>query len=104
MNTSSGKSGSANSDAAQSKASKVPPFTLICQLEGKLKAAVTLRNTAPEEWILQLQMLYDGDAAGQLSFQLHGYSRSEAETIARTLKDNAFIMREIDEYLWGESD
>lgn len=90
--------------SSRDSATTVPPFTLICQLEGKLKAAVTLRNTAPEEWVLHLQMLYDGDAAGQLSFQLHGYTRPEAETIARTLKDNAFIMREIDEYLWGESD
>ena len=77
---------------------------LITLLEGKLKAAVNLRPQTADCWTLSLKLMYDGHPAGTLSFNLNGYDEQEARTIAKNIPDNAFLMREIDEYLWGESD
>lgn len=77
---------------------------LIVQLEGKLKAAIHLQPIASKLWELSLRLMYDGEPAGQLSFNLNGYSQQEAQAIARSVGSNDFLMREIDEYLWGESD
>ncbi|MFK4752972.1 MULTISPECIES: hypothetical protein [Oceanospirillaceae] len=77
----------------------------LLQLEGKLRAIIELKPTSESDnWLLFVHMSYDGDTAGTTSFNLYGYSRDEAETLAANLKDNAFLMKEIDDYLWGESD
>lgn len=97
-------------------ASALEPFHFITQLEGKLKAMVQLRPVAiaaqdgatqeiePRHWRLDIDLLYDGATAGKTSFNLHGYSRQEAEAVARNIRSNAYLMKEIDEFLWGESD
>lgn len=77
---------------------------LIAHLEGKLKAAINVQPEADDCWKLSLRLVYDGHPAGTVSFNLNGYSAQEAQNIARNVSSNAFIMREIDEYLWGESD
>ena len=81
-------------------------FHLITPLEGNLKAALQLRPVpqVPDHWILQVDLFYDGTPAGSTSFRLSGYSREDAETVARTVRSNPFMMKEIDEFLWGESD
>ena len=81
-------------------------FHLITSLEGKLKAAVELKPVPrqEQEWVLDVNLIYDGAAAGTASFKLHGYSQADAEQVARNIRHNDFLMREIDEYLWGESD
>ncbi len=77
----------------------------ISLLEGKLKAAIELRPTADETtWLLLLRLDFDGEPAGTTSFNLHGYSREEAEQVAANISDNPYLMKEIDEFLWGESD
>ncbi|MBM97011.1 MAG: hypothetical protein CMI09_14330 [Oceanospirillaceae bacterium] len=77
----------------------------ITLLEGRLQAAIELRPThSMDDWLLIIQLVYDGDPAGSTSFTLHGYTREEAEAVAANVSDNAFLMKEIDEYLWGESD
>ncbi|HBO95546.1 MAG TPA: hypothetical protein DD667_19850 [Gammaproteobacteria bacterium] len=78
----------------------------ISVLERSLKAHIRLNPCAdePQNWKLDIQLFYQGPPAGTTSFNLHGYTREEAEQVARTVKDNQFMMREIDEYLWGESD
>lgn len=77
---------------------------LITQLEGKLKAAINLEPLPGDSWRLSLRLVYDGEPAGTLSFNLNGYNPEEARDIARNVSSNAFLMREIDEFLWGESD
>ena len=79
-------------------------FDFIATLEGKLKAAISLSEPSRDHWILTIRLHYDGEPAGQLSFTLNGYHQAEAETIARNIRSNDYLMREIDEYLWGESD
>lgn len=81
-------------------------MNLISHLEGNLKAAVALKPATADEqnWLLELRLMYDGSSVGTTSFNLYSYSREEAEHIARNIKSNQFIMKEIDEFLWGESD
>ncbi len=81
-------------------------FSCITQLEGKLKAAVQLDPliNSETEWRLSVRLFYDGEPAGVTSFDLHGYSREEAEVVAKNIKTNDFLMKEIDDFLWGESD
>lgn len=81
-------------------------FNLITPLEGNLKAAVQLRPVPrrEHEWVLDINLFYDGNAAGTTSFNLYGYSRADAEQVARSIRDNEYLMKEIDDFLWGESD
>lgn len=77
----------------------------ITLLEGKLQAAIELRPTqSATDWMLLVRLVYDGTPAGTAGFTLHGHSREDAEHVARNISSNAFMMKEIDEYLWGESD
>lgn len=55
-------------------------------------------------WLMLLDLFYDGDNTGQTSFNLHGYTLEEAQDVARNIADNPYMMKEIDEFLWGESD
>ena len=80
------------------------PLDFIAKLEGKLKAAINLRQCTESSWKLSLKLMYDGEPAGNLSFNLDGYTLQEATQLAQNISQNAFVMREIDEYLWGESD
>lgn len=78
----------------------------ITPLEGELKAAVSLfsQQLNAGYWVMKVQLFYSGEPAGTTSFTLQGYSREEAEEVALNLPRNAFLMREIDEFLSGESD
>lgn len=81
-------------------------FNLITQLERKLKACLSL-SAAPhgaDAWLLEVQLFYDGAPAGTTTFNLQGYTQEEAEAIARDIRNNEFLMQEIDQFLWGESD
>lgn len=77
---------------------------LITPLEGELMAAVKLSYHSDTVWVLSLQLMFEGQPAGIKTFDLVGYTQEEAQQVARDVRNNAFIMREIDEYLWGESD
>lgn len=88
----------------------------ISLLEGRLQAAVELHPqtgqrgsgnaaaTLETDWLLKIRLMYDGTAAGVTSFTLHGHSAEEARNVARNIGSNPYLMREIDEFLWGESD
>lgn len=81
-------------------------LNLITQLERNLKAFLRLRPDprAPEAWHLDVQLYYEGERAGTTTFNLQGYTQDEAEDVARNLRHNDFLMHEIDQFLWGESD
>lgn len=77
----------------------------ISLLEGRLQAAIELRSTPRNnDWLLIVRLVYDGDPAGTTSFTLHSHTQEEAEQVAANVSENAFLMKEIDEFLWGESD
>lgn len=88
--------------------SAMDSLNLITQLEGSLKAAVELTpaRNAPDnvDWRLRIQLFYSGDPVGNTSFNLNGYSQAEAFHLAKSIRHNAYIMKEIDDFLWGESD
>lgn len=79
---------------------------LITVLEGDLKAFVSLSkvNNDENDWLLKIRLFFEEEPVGFTSFNLNGYSQEEAERIARNIKKNEFMMKEIDEFLWGESD
>lgn len=81
-------------------------LNLITQLERNLKAYLRLfaDPRAGDAWRLEVQLFYNGEPAGTTSFNLHGYSQEEAEEIARNIRRNDYLMHEIDQFLWGESD
>lgn len=83
-------------------------LNLITQLEGGLKATIELAPAldAPEniDWHMHVHLYYDGDPVGDTSFNLNGYSQAEAVHLAKSIRHNAYIMKEIDDFLWGESD
>lgn len=81
-------------------------MNLITHLEQKLKACLSLlpHQNQPDTWLLEVRLFYEGAPAGTTSFNLHGYSRDEAEAVARNIRENQYLMHEIDQFLWGESD
>lgn len=81
-------------------------FNYIAPLDGGLLACISLhaQSGLTDTWLMRVNLLYDGEPAGTKEFNLQGYSLDEAENLARNLRQNAFLMQEIDEYLWGESD
>lgn len=76
----------------------------ICQLEGTVRAAVELSQDETQQWQLLIRLFHDNVPVGTTHFTLHGYSEAEAQTVARNIRTSPFIMREIDETLWGEMD
>jgi len=81
-------------------------LNFISHLEDKLRAGISLTSheSSTGYWHMRVQLYYENKPAGVASFTLQGYSREEAEDVARNLGKNAYLMREIDEFLWGESD
>lgn len=73
-------------------------------IDKRLRAMVTLSQKHGNTWLLDVELFYDGSSSGNTSFNLNGYSESEAVDIARNIRGNAYLMKEIDEFLWGESD
>ncbi|WP_432697576.1 hypothetical protein ACQUQP_04280 [Marinobacterium sp. YM272] len=51
---------------------------------------------------LDLSLFYDNHPAGSLSFDLNGFSPAESVALARDIKSNPYLLREIDEYLCGD--
>lgn len=89
----------------------------ITLLEGRLQAAVRLQrleelttptdlspSEQPADWQLAIRLVYDGIAVGTTAFTLHQHNADEARDVARNIGSNPYLMREIDEFLWGESD
>lgn len=53
-------------------------------------------------FLLYLELFYDNTRAGNLEFTLQGYSQDEAQRLVRSIKDNAFLLKEIDDFLCGD--
>jgi hypothetical protein len=54
------------------------------------------------EYRLQLTLFYHNDNMGKLEFTLSGYSEPDVIKVAQNIKDEAFLMKEIDDFLCGE--
>jgi len=84
----------------------VEAFNLIVPLERKLKAHLRLLPDPlrADTWHLEARLFYEAHPAGRTSFTLNGYTREEAEEVARNIRGNEYMMQEIDQYLWSEND
>ena len=81
-------------------------FNLIVPLEKKLKGYLRLLSTPhrADTWLLEVRLFYEAEPVGRTSFTLDGYTQEEAESVARNIKSNSYLMQEIDQYLWSEND
>lgn len=81
-------------------------LNLIVPLGDKRKAYLRLLPDlhTSEAWRLDVRLYYQGARAGNTSFTLQGYSQDEAETIARNIRSNSYLMNGIDEFLWSAND
>lgn len=83
----------------------MPSYHLIRHLEGNLQAVMELQpREQGKHWYLLVKLIYAGEAAGEISFNLHNYSEDEARDLVHNITDHGFIMREIDDLLFGDSE
>lgn len=76
----------------------------ILVLERRLRAMVSLSEQHQGIWLLAVDLFYEEKSVGKTSFNLNGYTEDEAIEVARNLGSNPYLMKEIDDFLWGESD
>jgi hypothetical protein len=79
-------------------------YHFILVLERQLRAMVSLSEQRQDVWLLLVDLFYEEKPVGKTSFTLNGYSEDEAVEVARNLGSNSYLMKEIDDFLWGESD
>ena len=51
---------------------------------------------------LVLEIFYDNHQSGNISFDLHNYEYDDIVNIAQNIRDNDFILQEVDNYLSGD--
>lgn len=51
---------------------------------------------------LRLRLFHDNTDVGTLDFTVSGYTPDELKALAGNIRGNAFLMKEIDDYLCGE--
>jgi hypothetical protein len=79
----------------------------ISQIDRSLKAVSSVKivdagHGQPQRVLLRLELFFQDDAVDTLSFDLHHYTYDEIIELARDIKSNEFILREIDQYLAGD--
>ncbi len=52
--------------------------------------------------VLLLDLIYDDEKVDTLSFNLHNYSFDEVVHEARHIKDNEYLMQQVDNFLAGD--
>lgn len=52
--------------------------------------------------ILELEIYYDNHHTGDLSFNLHNYEYKDIIAIAQNIRDNEYILHEVDNFLSGD--
>ena len=57
---------------------------------------------APLRVMLQLEIYYDNQQTGGLSFDLHNYEYADIIAIAQNIRSNDFILQEVDNFLSGD--
>lgn len=73
--------------------------TIIAEVE----ACDNPRVPTDDEWVtLFLQVFYEGQKMARLSYNLINYNYDEIIYTAKNIKENAYILREVDNYLAGD--
>jgi len=71
----------------------------------KIISAVQLDHGADdvlERVLLLLELYFEGERVSQLSFNLHNHSYEEIVDVARNVRNNDYLMHEVDTYLSGD--
>ncbi|WP_114418285.1 hypothetical protein [Marinospirillum perlucidum] len=80
-------------------------YHLITPLEGDLSAVIELLPRETEtHWLLDVKILHSGEPVADISFNLDGHTQEEALELAHNLPKHGYIMREIDDLLFGDSE
>jgi len=63
---------------------------------------ISVAMNAPLRVMLQLEIYYDNQQTGGLSFDLHNYEYADIIAIAQNIRSNDFILQEVDNFLSGD--
>jgi hypothetical protein len=79
----------------------------INNVDSKLKIITMVRIVAGDEEtahriLLLTELYYEGDRINELSFDLHNFGYEDILDIAKNIKQNDYIMQEIDTFLCGD--
>ena len=90
-----------------SEKNQLESLKFINKIDKHLKAVSDvkiLNDGQVQRVVLKLDLFYDNDAITPMTFNLHNYSFDEIVDVARNIKDNEFILTEIDMMLatWGD--
>lgn len=67
-----------------------------------VKVISTTMHTAPLVKLM-LEIFYDNHQSGNISFDLRNYEYDDIVSIAQNIRDNDFILQEVDNYLSGDA-
>lgn len=56
----------------------------------------------PPRVILLLEIFYNNNSMGNLSFDLHNYEYDEIIHLAKSIRENEFLLQEVDNYLGAD--
>lgn len=79
----------------------------INAIDHSLKTVSSIKVVAathqyPQRVLLRLELYFEDDLVDTMSFDLHNYTYDEIVELARNVRDNEFILREIDNFLAGD--
>lgn len=82
-------------------------FHFINRIEEHLKIVSSIRiiniaEQAPPRVLLQLEIYYNNDKVDTMDFDLHDYEYEEIIHLAKNIRDNEFILQEVDNFLGGD--
>lgn len=86
---------------------QIEGLSFVNVLSSKLKAIAEFEVNADDFGShpirLLLNLFYDTEFVGTLSFSLHNYSVQECLDLARNVADDAYLLSQIDDYLSGDN-
>jgi hypothetical protein len=63
---------------------------------------ILLAENTPPRVMLQLEIYYNNDRFDTLSFDLHDYEYEEIIHLAKNVRENEFLLQEVDNFLAGD--
>ena len=63
---------------------------------------INLAELAPPRVMLQLEIYYNNNKIDTLSFDLHDYEYEEIIHLAKNIRENEFLLQEVDNILGGD--
>lgn len=80
---------------------------LINKIDDHLKIVSSIEiinkeEDMPPRVILLLEIYYNNNKAGNLSFDLHNYEYEEIISLVKNIRDNEFLLQEVDNFLGGD--